>query len=290
MMSRRPNIETMSLRSCRCREKVVEEPNRVLDKKAEGEKGIIHNLALSAGSLPKRYIDGWVEIHVRIGFRDAGDYCAIFYLPGMDEHFANCPHGQGGAEEPSACGSLCEMQVSVFVHVTQFIDPEKLLPPVAMRTKARLFRLYDCFCSRAHPLDFPLGAGARPCTGTLANRESGTSTRCPPINDDELPREVVKGRPEIVDRVADDSAQDHGRLAGVALDFPRLVSALRVALYLDGVRFGVTKAPDEPICFMHVLTTTPYFEPHAIQRVHGLYPHYGSVLELFGRRFDGFAP
>jgi len=260
--------KTMKLLRGRNREATIKQPYCVLNQASESIQSVRDRFSL-CGTLAEGYIEGWKEIHIRIGFRKAGEYCIAFYNAIVDKNFIGRLHGLWGVEQsPTSC-CLYEMEMPVLVYVTEELQPSKHSLVIVVPSKARLLRADDCFCSITHSLQSFLCPS--PLSGVSTNGEAGSVCWCSTIGNNELPSQVVESRTEIKDGIANDCTESGGSGFNIVIDYKKLISGLSVNLLPNGVRLGFTEDCNQPIRFIHVATTTPDFEPDTIQRMHMLY-------------------
>ncbi len=258
--------KTMKLLCGRNREATIKQPYCVLNQESESIKSVIDRFSL-CGTLAEGYIEGWKEIHTRIGFRKAGEYCIAFYNAIVDKNFTSS--GLWGVEQsPTGC-CLYEMEMPVLVYVTEKLQPSKHSLVMVVPSKARLLGLDDCFCAITHPLQSFLRSS--PLSEIDTNGEASSFCRYFTVGNNELPSQVVEGGTEIKDGIANDCTESGGSGFNIVIDYKKLISGLSVNLLPNGVRLGFNEGFNQPIRFIHMVTTTPDFEPDTIQRMHMLY-------------------
>jgi len=83
----------------------------------------------SSNPISKRYIKGWLELHVYVLTQDASEYCALLYATNLTEQlvldFTRNMDVASMDREHSKLGSRNQVEMPLFVNDVQLIDARK---------------------------------------------------------------------------------------------------------------------------------------------------------------------
>lgn len=233
-----------------------------------------NRLTLDNLRLSERYLKGEITIFIFWNVRGAdqpNNLCAVFQygerpvrLPAdrstevdLEGHLGHiAPHIDGGSNNATDSTSS-DKQEMMLVHNVKVVE----FPEIPIPTVVRLDRVDEAFRSRVDSLYFS------PITGFVFGRsivdgKARLSSRRTPIGLDQLPREVVKSAPQVVDSVSGDQSETMGDRDSLLnpMDF---FSSLGIVLDSESVRCLIPKRLHRRVEIVNVLVGPFDFCPDA---------------------------
>lgn len=214
--------------------------NQVLDNLEHSRERFDNRLALENNRFSQDYIEGKLQILLRLHFVVDGD--------DIIAHIKNISTGERDVErilhpEAWTCESSSN-QESVFVHDVEVVDcPERVIPSLV-----RLYAANSILDGRTKVLYFSLEKlrffflGLE--FGRVEYRECGFGAGLAPADFCELPRQMIQGATQIVDGIAGDNGDNGRSRISFLYEKSRSIRQLRVILGRNFIRLPVEKLGD----------------------------------------------
>ena len=226
------------------------------------------NRLVKPGGLAERYAGHNVDVCFHVSGGETGEYCILLHRPVMDN---NSVVSTAGVPEYSFQTRVDQDEVAVFVGVPILLQGPK--GPVLMRicSEARLMRFDQVLHGLTHSCHISRRL-ATPPSGIFEDGKLSSLVRCASRFQDELPSQVVKGRPEIVEGVS-----EHGQgwdTDKFTVNLPDLLSCIRVNITDDGIWLALSEQFNISTQFTVVHLTPCYLDPDTAEFLHMLYSNY----------------
>jgi hypothetical protein len=251
----------------------------IRDVVAHLDKRLFDPEAIERRAFLEGYIESAFEVHVHCGIWSGGDedtapeFCAVFKkarglnVDDLESGITSVPI----PKQLSPKRLPAESEFVVLVPIGETSEDGKWMTLRTLHSVVRLQPLDKCNVDFAHPSNllleglagtssflFDLGrvVGLKPDKGIFVeDGELGASGRFPVTpNLDQLPGDMVKGRPPVVRSVSDDGSPLKGRLLPNARPEDDAVAGLWVGLGDDFIRVGVQELLDEKLDHLSVVT------------------------------------
>ena len=257
------------------RELGVKLPNDINNFLAEYRKCLYDSSSIGWRPLVERYIKREICFHVHLRYSDdcisallmePSQLCAVFEWPsGMlaDDYIFMAqifrPHRPPNFSRPrkdifQPDETLSQMQMAMLVNVPEFFENCKRLPFGSILPCNKWLQSLDV-CAKTWP-DPPeiLSCGLRPTCRSDDDREAdiaplGTKGerivwRGTFFEDGQLPDQIVKGRPKVVNGVSDEQSPFPGRRVLVDSAAQNILEGLRVGINFNGISATINKSLD----------------------------------------------
>ena len=211
------------------------------DHQFDLEHGYVHRFPSGLRTLAERYAERWVEIHVHFSL-DAGEYCAVFYRPVVDEQVAEQLRLRGNQPSEFNRGSD-KVEVAVLLDVSKTIEQEKeTIGTIRIPSLARLQFIDDCSDFAFHSGDRPI-AVLMDCAGRLfTDREPRVLSGLISALDDQLPGEMIEGGPKVKEGITEAQGNAARRSERLTDDVPSVIESLSVEIVNNYARLRLAEA------------------------------------------------
>lgn len=190
------------------------------------------------GEVTEHYVNGklWIECHLT--FVDGGNRHHYIVLIEFDSHSRN--ERRRRMRPVEVAHAAVDRNSSVLVDITQSVQPPEriALDGRSVRSVVRLKRFDDLNCVCGYARSLLLEGLSGPGVENVENRELGMLG----IRERQLreePDQLVQGRAQAVEQVADDERNPVGRIHHLNADAVALM--FNIVLAHNGIRFGFTE-------------------------------------------------
>lgn len=224
--------------------------------------------------LLKRYLDGWlnVHLHIRCGRTklNAKNFCAVFCGPSRplrlgESDNANIRLSSINIECASAKrrGGNDDHKQFVFIGNVHIVKNTQLIPFKSFRVIVRLNRLDDVRCGLGEALYFSPLTGLFKFIGSVADRKFVPMVRRAIIGNDQFSNEMVQGGATLMDRFSSNDRKANRRIrAEYAKD---MLSRISLRITNDSIDIAGKKSGNLIIEILDVLLGPLNFFPYSIE-------------------------